>query len=88
MLAINESIPNLTVATPVRHRNYESRESDQQTQGGLKKPSSIRNPHVVISRQNPFAANVVPTLVSMATFLRPSISAMSSLDNLFPKIHP
>ena len=41
-----------------------------------------------LSRHSPFAANVVPKLVSMATSLRPSISAMTSLDSLIPKIYP
>jgi len=69
--------------------NYESRESDQQNVGLTdNKPSFTRKPHVVIFRQNPFAANVVPKLVSMATSLRPAISAMSSLDSLFSKTHP
>jgi len=35
-----------------------------------------------------FAANAVPKLVAMATSLRSSISAMSSLDSLSPKTHP
>jgi len=42
--------------------------------GWLKsKPSFIRKPHVVISRQSPFAANVILKLVAMATSLSPSI---------------
>ena len=72
-------------------RNYESRESDQQMQGLMKsenKPSFIRKPHVVISRQSLFAANVAPKLVAMTTSLRPSISAVSSLDSLTPKTYP
>jgi len=52
------------------------------------KPSFIRKPHVVISRQSPFAANVVPKLVAVAISLRPLISAMSSLDSLTPKTYP
>jgi len=70
-----------------RH-NYESRDSDQQTQGLTEnKTFFIRKPHVVISRQSPFAANVVPKLVAMAKSLRPSISAMSSSDSLTPKTY-
>jgi len=90
MLAINVSIPifqpdsrwpgalNVTTTNPERP-----------TDAGLteNKPSFIRNPDVIISHQNPFAANVVPKLVSMATALRPSISAMSSLDSLFRNTH-
>ena len=68
-------------------RNYDSRESYQQTQGLTEnKPPLIRKHYVVISR--PFAANVVPKLVAMATSLRPSISVMSSLDSVSPKTHP
>ena len=73
MLAINMSIPNLTVA------RLEQFPSPQMTDN---KPSFTRKPHVVIFRQSPFAANAVPKLVVMATSLRPSISAMSSLDSL------
>jgi len=69
-----------------RH-NYNSRESDQQMQSlNENKPFFILKHHVVISRQSPSAANV--KLVAMATPLRPSISAMSSLDSLSPKTHP
>jgi len=32
----------------------------------------MRKPHVVISRHSPFADNVVPRLVAMATSIRPS----------------
>jgi len=52
------------------------------------KPSFVQNPDLVISRQSPFAVNVVPKLVALATSLRPLISAMSSLDSLSPKTHP
>ena len=79
MLAINVSIPNLTVA------RLEQSPSPQMTDN---KPSFTRKPHVVIFRQSPFAVNAVPKLVAMATSLRPSISAMSSLDSLSPKTHP
>ena len=81
MLAINVSIPNLTVA------RLEQSPSPQMTDN---KPSFTRKPHVVIFRhgQSPFAANVVPKLVAMATSLRPSISATSSLDRLTPKNYP
>ena len=43
-------------------RNYEFRESALPTDEGVdwKNPSFIRNPHVVISQQSAFAANVVP----------------------------
>ena len=57
MLAINVSIPNLTVA------RLEQFPSPQMTDN---KPSSARKPHVVIFRQSPFAANAVPKLVAMA----------------------
>ena len=67
MLAINVSIPNLTVA------RLEQFPSPQMTDN---KPSFTRKPHVVIFRQSPFAANAVLKLVAMATSLRPSISAM------------
>jgi len=79
MLAINVSIPNLTVA------RLEQLPSPQMTDN---KPSFTRKLHVVVFRQCPFAANAVPKLVAMATSLGPSISAMSSLDSLFPKTHP
>ena len=79
MLAINVSIPSLTVA---RLKQFPS---PQMTDN---KPSFTRKPHVVIFRQSPFAANAVPKLVAMATFLGPSISAMSSLYSLTPKTHP
>ena len=79
MLAINVSIPNLTIA------RLEQFPSPQMTDN---KPSFTPKPHVVIFRQSPFAANAVPKLVAMATSLRPSISSMSSLDSLSPKTHP
>ena len=79
MLAINVSIPNLTVA------RLEHFPSPQMTDN---KPSFTRKPHVVIFRQGPFAANAVPKLVAMATSLRPSILAISSLDSLTPKTYP
>jgi len=75
MLAINVSVPNLTVA------RLEQFPSPQMTDN---KPSFPRKPHVIIFRQSPSAANAVPKLVAMATSLRPSISAMSSLDCLTP----
>ena len=80
MLAINVSIPNLRA----------SQLTAATTNPGLteNKLSFTRNPHVVISRQSPFAANAVPKLVAMATSLRLSISAMSSLDSLTPKTYP
>jgi len=66
--------------------NYDSRESNQQMQWLTEnKPSFIQKHHVVISHQSPFAANVYPELVAMATSLRPSISAMSSFDSLTRK---
>ena len=77
------------VCTSSDRRNYESRHSDQQTKGLTENKSSfIRKPHVVISRQSPFAANIATKLVATATSLRPSISAMSSLDSLTPKTYP
>ena len=79
MLAINVSIPNLTVA------RLEQFPSPYMTDN---EPSITRKPHVVIFRQSPFAANAVPKLVAMATSLRPKISAMSSVDSLSPKPHP
>ena len=79
MLAINVSILNPTVARLEQFR------SPQMTEN---KPSFTRKPHVVIFRQSPFAANAVPKLVAMATSLRPSISAMFSLDSLTPKTYP
>jgi len=78
MLAINVSIPNMTVA------RLEQFPSPQMTDN---KSSFARKPHVVIIRQSKFAANAVPKLVAMATSLRPSISAMSSLDSLTPKTY-
>ena len=91
MLAINVSIPNLTVARLEQFPSPQLRiQRERPTYVGLieNKPFFIRKPHVVISRQSPFAANVVPKLVAMATSLRPSISAMSSLDSLTPKTYP
>jgi len=79
MLAINVSIPNLTVA------HLEQFPSPQMTDN---KSSFTPKPHVVIFCQSPFAGNAVPKLVAMATSLRPSISAMSSLDRLIPKTYP
>jgi len=43
----------------------------------------MRNPHVVISRQSPFAANAVPKSVAMATSLRPSISAIKNQIKIY-----
>ena len=86
MLAIN-----LTVARLEQFRTLQLRiQRERPTDAGLteNKPSFIGNPHVVISCQNPFSANVVTKLVSMATSLRPAISAMSSFDSLSPKTHP
>jgi len=74
-LAINVSIPNLTVAHLQQFRTPQLRiQRERPTDAGLteNKPSFIRNPHV-ISRQNPFAADALPKLVSMATSLRPAI---------------
>ena len=51
MLAINVSLPNLTVA------RLEQFPSPHMTDN---KPSFTRKPHVVSFRQSPFAANVVP----------------------------
>jgi len=133
------SIPNLTVARLEQFRTPQLRiQRERPTDAGLteNKPSFIRNAHVVVSRQNHFAANIVPKLVSMATsiscrasatsafcrsttqtpsitnrlvtvvhtkpviaisvpksvamatYLKPFISAMSSLDSLTPKIYP
>jgi len=85
MLAINVSIPNLTVTSLEQFRTPQLQiQRERPTDAGLteNKPSFKRNPHVVISRQNPFADNVVQKLVSMATSLTPLISAMSSLDSL------
>jgi len=62
MLAINVSIPNLTVA------HLEQFPSPQMTDN---KPSFTRKPHVVICRQSPFAANAVPKLVAMEHPLDP-----------------
>ena len=62
MLAINVSIPKLTVA------RLEQFPSPQMTDN---KSSFTRKPHVVIIRQSKFAANAVPTLVAMATSLDP-----------------
>jgi len=63
MLAINVSIPNGTVARLEQFRSSQlrfQRESDQQTQGLTEnKPTFVRKYYVVISRQSPFAANVV-----------------------------
>jgi len=92
MLAINVSISNRRFAPPWSisdRRNYDSRDSDQQTQALTEnKPSFIRKHHVVVSRQSSFAPNVVAELVTIATSLRPSISAMTSLDSLSRKTQP
>ena len=89
MLAINVPIPNLIVA---RLEQFLSPQLQIQRQPRIglteNKLSFIRNPHVVISRQSPFAVNVVPKLVAMATCLGHSISAISSSDSLTPKTHP
>ena len=78
MLAINVSIPNLTVA---RLEQFSSRQMTDN------KPSFTRKPHVVTFHQSSFASNAVPKLVAMATSLRPSISGMSSLDSLTSKTY-
>ena len=54
------------------------------------KPLSITNRLVAIIHTKPVNSNfiLVPKLVAMATSLRPSISAMSSLDSLSLKTHP
>ena len=57
MLAINVSIPNLTVA------RLEQFPSPQMTDN---KPYFTRKPHVVIFHQSPFTTNAVPKLVAMA----------------------
>ena len=91
MLAINVSIPNLTVVHLEQFRSPQLRiqRGNQQTQGLTEnKPSFIRKPRIVISCQSPFATKVVPKLVAMATSLRPLILAMSSLDSLSLKTHP
>ena len=79
LLAINVSIPNLTVA------RLEQSPSPQMTDN---KPSFTRKLHVVIFRQSSFAPNAVPKLVVMAMSLIPSISAMSLLDSLSQKPTP
>ena len=86
MLVINVSIPNLTVARLEQFRSPQLPiQRERPTDAGLteNKPSFIRKPHVVISRQSPFAANVVPKLVVVATSLGPR----SSLDSLTPKTY-
>jgi len=79
MLEINVSIPNLTVVRLVQFPLPQMTDN---------KPTFTRKHRIVIFRQSPFAANAVPKLVAKATPLRPSISAMSSLDSLSPKTHP
>ena len=69
LLAINVSIPNLTVA---RLQHFPS---PQMTDN---KPSFTRKPHVVIFRQSSFAANAVPKLVAMATSLSRRVTAISA----------
>jgi len=49
---------------------------------------SVTNCLVVNIHTKPVNANLVPKLVAMATTLRHSISAISSLDSLTPKTHP
>jgi len=60
-------------AIPIAVTTNPERATNRCTENKL---SFIRNPHVVISRQSPFAANVFPKLVAMATSLTPSISAV------------
>jgi len=79
MLAINVSIPNLTVARLVQFPSPQMTDNNS---------SFTLKSHVVIFRQSPFAANAVPKLFAMATSLRPAIWAMSSLDTLSPKTNP
>ena len=71
MLTINVSIPNLTVARLEQFRSPQLRIQRQRPTDGLteNKPSFIRKPHVVISRQSSFAADAVPKLVVIATSL-------------------
>ena len=54
--------------------------------------SSVHRPicrltHIVIWRQRPFTANIVPKSFSMETSLRPSTSDMYSSDRLTPQNH-
>jgi len=51
------------------------------------KPPSITNRLVAIVHTKPVMTILVPTLVAMATSLRPSTSGMSSLDSLIPKTY-
>jgi len=91
MLAIDVSIPNGTVARLEQFLSPHLRvQTERPTDRGLteNKSSFIRKHNVAISRQSPFAANVVPKLAAMATSLRPSISAMSSLDSLTLQTYP
>jgi len=91
MLAINVSIPDLTVALLEQFRPPQVRIQTQRPTDIVlteNKPSFVRKSHVVISRQSPFAANIVSKLVAMTTSLRPSNSRMSSLDSLTPKTYP
>jgi len=88
MLGINVSIPNVTVARQEQFRLPQLRnQSERPTDVGVNEnlPFFIRNFDVVISCQSPFTANVVPKAVATATFLRLSISAISSSGSLTPK---
>jgi len=101
MLAINVSIPNLTVARLEQFPSPQLRiQRERPTYVGLieNKPFFIRKPHVVISRQSPFAANVVPKLVATATslscrvlatsaFCRPTLKPPSITNRLVAIVH-
>jgi len=76
MLAIYMLIPNLTVARLEQFWTPQLRiQTEWPTEAGLteNKPSFIWNPHVIISCQNIFTANVAQKLISVATSLRPFI---------------
>jgi len=90
ILAINVAIPNLTVARLEQFRSPQLRiKRERPTDVGTDWKQAIlyTKPHVIISRQSPFAANIVSKLVALATSLTPSISAMSSLDSLIPETY-
>jgi len=92
MLAINVSIPNLTIARLEQFRSPQLRiQKERPTDVGVDRKQTVlytKSSCRYLPSESLYAANVVPKLGAMTTSLRPSISAMSSLDSLFPKTHP
>jgi len=90
LLAINVSIPNLTVARLEQFRLPQLPiQREPPSDVGVEWSRTILYTKASCRYcPSQATANVVSKLVAMATSLRLSISAMSSLDSLSPKTHP